>query len=169
MGRISDLSTRENPKVPKNAFLATFWKWSKFTGSTLWGPKWRFFEVRSSAVCCPFELKIFLGLCLALKSSQKNFQLKRTAHGGAGASAKSPKSTFSKILKNRQKAKSGQKVAIFWPKTKNFKGVSQSAHFDHFCAFWATFKIFDLFRPKIGTFYDFFDLNWEIYLVVHPG
>ena len=71
-------------------FWATLEKWSKLTGYSLWGPKWRFCEVRTSAVRCPFELKITWGLCLALKSSQNNFQLKRTSHGGGGASAKTP-------------------------------------------------------------------------------
>ena len=56
-----DSEQRKNPKVPKNAFLGVFWFWAKFTGSTLRGPKWRFCEVRSSAVCCPFELKIDMG------------------------------------------------------------------------------------------------------------
>ena len=50
---------------------------------------WRFGEGSTSAVWSPFELKIFWGLCLALKSSHINFQLQRTAHGGGGASAKS--------------------------------------------------------------------------------
>ena len=137
MGRISDLSTREHPKVPKNAFLGTFKKWAKITGSTLRGPKWRFFEVRSSAVCCPFELKIFLGLCPALKSSQKNFQLKRTAHGGAGASEKSPKSTFSEILKNRPKSEK-------WPK-KAFLGT-----------YGFSSVLFSIFQLILAKFYDFF-------------
>ena len=50
---------------------------------------WWFGEGSTSAVWSPFELKIFWGLCLALKSSHINFQLQRTAHGGGGASAKS--------------------------------------------------------------------------------
>ena len=58
---IRRLSTREHPKVPKNAFFGEAWKWSKITGYTLWGPFWRFCRCSSSAVCCPFELKIILG------------------------------------------------------------------------------------------------------------
>ena len=50
----------------------------------------RFSEGSTSAVCCPFELKIAWGLCLALKSSHINFQLKRTAHGGGADLAKTP-------------------------------------------------------------------------------
>jgi hypothetical protein len=41
-------------------------------------------------VCCPIELKILWGLYPTLKSSHINFQLKRTTHGGAGASPKWP-------------------------------------------------------------------------------
>ena len=86
---------------------------------------------------CPFELKIFLGLCLALKSSQKNFQLKRTAHGGGGASEKSPKSTFSEIVKNRPKSEK-------WPK-KAFLGT-----------YGFSSVLFCDFQLILAKFYDFF-------------
>ena len=85
---------------------------------------WRFGEGSTSAVWSPFELKIFWGLYPTLKSSHINFQLKRTAHGWGSDLEKTPKSTFSKILKNRLFAKNCQKVVIFWPKTKNFAQIS---------------------------------------------
>ena len=77
---------------------------------------WRFCRCFSSAVRCPFELKITWGLCLALKSSQNNFQLKRTAHGGAGASAKSPKWASKGI------------PCDFWP----FSSFAKKGIFGHF-------------------------------------
>ena len=115
----------------------------KITGSTLRGQKWRFFEVRSSAVCCPFELKIAWGLCLALKSSQKNFQLKRTAHGWGLDLEKSPKSPFSEILKNRPKSEK-------WPK-KAFLGT-----------YGFSSVLFSIFQLILAKFYDFFFelANW---------
>ena len=102
-------------------FWGTFKKWAKITGSTLRGQKWRFFEVRSSAVCCPFELKIAWGLCLALKSSHINFQLKRTEHGWGSDLAKTPKSTFSENLEKSTKSEKWPKSGDFLTKNEKFR------------------------------------------------
>ena len=118
-------------KIAKSHFLAIFEK-RRF---------WQFCRCSTSTVCCPFELKIAWGLCLALKSSQKNFQLKRTAHGGGADLAKTPKSTFSEILKNRPKSEK-------WPK-KAFLGT-----------YGFSSVLFSIFQLILATFYDFFYLNW---------
>ena len=73
--------------------IATFWHFFSKSHFLAIFEKRRFWPIcrcSTSAVCCPLELKIAWGLWLALKSSQNNFQLKRTAHGRGGASAKSP-------------------------------------------------------------------------------
>ena len=79
----------KTPKCPKTPFSATFRFLSIF--QDFWKSRfWRFLEGSTSAVCGPFELKIVWGLCLALKSSHINFQLKRTAHDEVTDLAKTP-------------------------------------------------------------------------------
>ena len=100
-------------------FLAQLEKWSKITGSTLWGQKWPFWRGCSSAVCCSIELKIYMGALWVRMEPSHNFQLNRTAHGGGGASGNRPKSTFSKNGPGAKFFNFGPKVTIFGPKTKN--------------------------------------------------
>ena len=57
----SILNNEKIQECPKMPFWGVFWFWAKLTGYPLWGQKWRFFEVRTSAVCCPFWLKIDMG------------------------------------------------------------------------------------------------------------
>ena len=139
-----DFEQRKNPKVPKNTFFghfSLFVAFCRFLSIFQKSRFWRFCRCFSSAVRCPFELKITWGLCLALKSSQNNFQLKRTAHGWGSDLEKTPKSTFSEILKNRPKSEK-------WPK-KAFLGT-----------YGFSSVLFSIFQLILATFYDFFYLNW---------
>ena len=48
-------------EVPKTHFSCLFWFWSKFAGWPLKRPKSPNWDLSTFFVCCPFELKIYLG------------------------------------------------------------------------------------------------------------
>ena len=100
--------------------------------------------------------KFFWELFRARQSPHKIFSSNGQHTAEDRTSKKRQNRLFQKSWKIGQKAKSGQKVAIFWPKTKNFAQISYSAYFGHFCVFWAICLDFQIFRPKITTFDDFF-------------
>ena len=131
---ISDLGTREIPKVPKKCPKMTLT--AKNRKKSIFAifrklPKTPFWDPSTSLDICPFELQILWGLWLALKSSQINFQLKRTTHERRGEVSiwrfwpfKGPASKFGGKPSGHEKGTFGQDGIFSW------SSFAYSAHFD---------------------------------------
>ena len=152
MGRISDLSTREHPKVPKNAFFGNGQKSQVVPFEDQISD---FADAPPPPCAVRWSWKLIWELFRARQSPQKIFSSNGLHTAEVEPSPNRQNRLFSKILKNRQKTKSAQKWRFFDQNRKiSHRCLSQliltiSVNFEQFVF---SFNFFDPNRHFWGLF-----------------